>query len=173
MGRISVVASLDVSFEQRRFFHLLSTPTSHEISIDTMNPTVVICPVGWPLVSFFEPLMAAFETQGYPAICKLPEEYPDESESPSQINPGAVHLRDHVLDPLAADGKSIILFMHSYGGIYGPQALEGLSRSERAQEGKPGGVIAMVFVAAFVAPRGVSAVAAMEFDQNNLPDWMD
>jgi pimeloyl-ACP methyl ester carboxylesterase len=117
--------------------------------------------------------MAAFEAQGYPAICKLPEKYSDESERPSQINPDAVHLRDHVLDPLAAEGKSIIVFMHSYGGIYGPQALEGLSRSERAKNGKSGGVIAMVFVAAFVAPRGVSAVTAMDFDPNNLPDWMD
>jgi hypothetical protein len=138
-----------------------------------MNPTVVICPGAWPLVWFFQPLMEAFEAKGYPAVCKVPDHYP--TTNPGQFlqtNPDATFLREDVLLPLIAEGKDIVLFMHSYGSIYGPQALKGLSRAERKSQGTKGGVTALIFAAAFVAPVGASAVSAMRFDPENLPDWM-
>ncbi|KAJ4303247.1 hypothetical protein N0V90_002140 [Kalmusia sp. IMI 367209] len=139
-----------------------------------MNPTVVICPGAWPLVWFFQPLMESFEAQGYPAVCKVPDQYPttDDPGNDLQTNPDTTFLRDNVLLPLIAEGKDVLLFMHSYGGVYGPQALKGLSKAERKSQGLQGGVVALIFVAAFVAPVGASAVSAMRFDPQNLPEWM-
>jgi hypothetical protein len=63
--------------------------------------------------------------------------------------------------------------MHSYGGNYGPSSLEGLSKREITERGLEGGVVALIFVTAFVARKGISAMAAMGIDPENIPDWIN
>jgi hypothetical protein len=140
-----------------------------------MNPTIVICSGGWPLAEFFEPVRQAFEAQGFPAVCRVSPGYPDHDPSvTSTINPDTKYLRENVLEPLITlDAKDVVLFMHSYGGIYGPSSLEGLSKRERTERGLKGGVVALVFVTAFVARKGTSAMSAMGIDPENIPDWID
>ena len=46
--------------------------------------------------------------------------------------------------------------MHSYGGVVGSNALERLSWQERNEKGQKGGVIAIVYMAAFLLPLGRS-----------------
>lgn len=58
---------------------------------------------------------------------------------------------------------------HSYGGLVGAGAVEGLGYAQRSQAGLPGGVIMVVWMTAFVALKGQSL-----FDKlggNWLP-WM-
>ncbi|KAK4948622.1 hypothetical protein LTR10_012626 [Elasticomyces elasticus] len=52
------------------------------------------------------------------------------------------------------DGRDVVLVMHSYGGMPGAQAVKGLGKKERADKGLPGGVVRLVFLAAFVFPEG-------------------
>lgn len=53
-----------------------------------MKPTIVVCPGGWPPVEFFEPLVQAFETKGYPAVCKISPAYPEfDPRNPPSANP--------------------------------------------------------------------------------------
>ncbi|KAI1816482.1 hypothetical protein GGS20DRAFT_583453 [Poronia punctata] len=85
-----------------------------------MKPTIVICPGSWGTVFSFQPLIEAFEARDYPVICKVIETYPT-NWNPPDINPDTVHLGSEVLNPLHEEGKDIILFMHSYGGVYGPE----------------------------------------------------
>ncbi|KAF1956309.1 hypothetical protein CC80DRAFT_492567 [Byssothecium circinans] len=139
-----------------------------------MKPTVVICPGAWQLESFFQRLKEAFKGLGYPTVCELANGYPDhDPANPPKINPDAAYLREHVLKPRLEDGEDVVLFMHSYGGIYGPAALQGLSKPERDRNGLKGGVIAAVYTAAFVAKKGTSAMSAMGFSPDRIPDWID
>ena len=46
--------------------------------------------------------------------------------------------------------------MHSYGGVVGSNALERLSWQERNEKGQKGGVVAIVYLAAFLLPLGTS-----------------
>lgn len=139
-----------------------------------MSPTVVICPGGWPLRESYQPLADAFEAAGYPTTISIRPSYqPYDPSSPPTSNPDTTYLRTTILEPLLADGKDIILWMHSYGGAYAPGALEGLSKKERALNRLAGGIIAGVFTAAFVAPKGTSAMQAMGFSEENLPEWVD
>lgn len=139
-----------------------------------MEFTIVICSGAWPLVQFFEPLIEAFEAKGHVAICKVPPSYPAYSPSdPPKINPDTQYLRSHVVEPLLEEGKDIVIFMHSYGGAYGPGCLEGISKKKREAKGLKGGVIAGIFNAAFVAPKGTTPLNAMGLDPNNLPEWID
>lgn len=133
--------------------------------------TVVIAPGAWPLVEFFHPLIQAFKERSYEAICEIPSSYPDDDSKPP-TNPDTKYLREDVLLPLLGEGKDIVLLMHSYGGLYGAAAVEGLSKKERSAMGKSGGIVSLIFVAAFTTLRGNSALDAMGFDSDNLPDWI-
>ena len=46
--------------------------------------------------------------------------------------------------------------MHSYGGQVGTNALSGLGATKRAAEGKPGGIIELVYLAGFAMVEGTS-----------------
>ncbi|RMZ67766.1 signal peptide protein [Pyrenophora seminiperda CCB06] len=60
------------------------------------------------------------------------------------------------LERLADDGKEIVLVVHSYGGMVGQNALVDLGYKQRKAAGKKGGVIILVYLAAFVAPKGAT-----------------
>ena len=50
------------------------------------------------------------------------------------------------------------MIAHSYGGIPAAGAVYGLSKTTRRQDGKKGGVIGLIYVSAFVVPKGRSLV---------------
>lgn len=54
----------------------------------------------------------------------------------------------------AENGDNIILFMHSYGGSPGTEALAGLSKAERAKRGRPGGVVRLIYLSAIAVDTG-------------------
>ncbi|KAI1455922.1 alpha/beta-hydrolase [Annulohypoxylon moriforme] len=139
-----------------------------------MDFTVVICYGAWPLMPFFEPLIKSFSSKGHIAICNIPATYPAyDPSNPPKINPDTDHLRNHVLEPLLEEGKDIVIFMHSYGGAYGPEALKGCSKMEREKKGLTGGIVASIFTAAFVVPEGATPMGAMGLDPNDFPEWID
>ncbi|KAJ5925485.1 alpha/beta-hydrolase [Penicillium verhagenii] len=70
----------------------------------------------------------------------------------------AIPNQSSALQELADQGRHIVVVNHSYGGLVGAGAVEGLGFTQRAQAGLPGGVIQVVWMAAFVAPKGTSAV---------------
>ncbi|GKZ48180.1 hypothetical protein AbraIFM66951_011938 [Aspergillus brasiliensis] len=58
------------------------------------------------------------------------------------------------IEELADDGQYVTVVAHSYGGTVASGAAEGLGVAERRAAGKPGGIIMIVYLAAFVIPRG-------------------
>jgi hypothetical protein len=61
---------------------------------------------------------------------------------------------------LADAGKSILMVTHSYGGIPGTEGMKGLSRKEREAEGKPGGVVQILYVTSQV-PRKRDSLSSL------------
>lgn len=77
-------------------------------------------------------------------------------EPPTQtLADDITNLRQTILK-LVNDGKDVIVLMHSYGGVVGSGAVEGLGKAEREKAGKTGGVVLIVYMAAFALPKGVS-----------------
>lgn len=64
-----------------------------------------------------------------------------------------------VTSKLADDGHQIILVMHSYGGIPGTESAKGLSWEIRRAEGQPGGIVALVYVSAYLIKEGMSVMS--------------
>ena len=61
--------------------------------------------------------------------------------------------------------RDVILVMHSYGGVPGSEAVEGLEKSKRERD--TGGVIHCMYIAAYLVPVGASLLGLLG---GNLPD---
>ena len=85
------------------------------------------------------------------------------------MNGDANYIREKLLIPYLNEGNDIVMVMHSYGGECGGQAVMGLTKAERKREGKKGGIIGLIYMTAFMIPRGRSLTDAMG---GVLPRWI-
>ena len=122
------------------------------------KPTVVIVPGGWHSSNAYERLASCLQKAGYPTVTtKLPSLSPHEP-SKCDCRSDAASVRKQLLPLIEDEGKDIIFFCHSYGGIPAGGAAYGLSKSARKNQGKTGGVLGLIYLTAFVVPEGESLV---------------
>ena len=62
---------------------------------------------------------------------------------------------------LAAEGKDIVAVLHSFGGVVGTEALQGLGESASSKEGT-GIVLGLVYLASMLPKKGDAAEAHVE-----------
>ncbi|KAJ5371872.1 hypothetical protein N7517_003878 [Penicillium concentricum] len=118
--------------------------------------TILFVPGAWITPAFYQPFIHALTVArydvhyaGYPSL-----DPKDPLVADCQTDTDAV---SDILQSLVEDeGKDVLVFMHSYGGMPGSAAASGLAKSQRAQEGKAGGVIGLLFLGAFVVAEGLS-----------------
>ncbi|KAL8873938.1 MAG: hypothetical protein Q9174_000657 [Haloplaca sp. 1 TL-2023] len=68
----------------------------------------------------------------------------------------AAFIRERLMMPYINSRREVVVVMHSYSGGPGAMAAKGHSIAERKATGKPGGVIGLIFVSAWVAKEGES-----------------
>lgn len=78
------------------------------------------------------------------------------STSPLTSNQPDVLAVRQVLEELTDSGKEIIVVAHSYGSIPTCEAVKGLGREEGGKLGQAGGVVRLVFIAAWLLREGES-----------------
>jgi hypothetical protein len=59
---------------------------------------------------------------------------------------------------LAEEGRDVVVVMHSYGGIPAESRYEDLAKDERSRRGLKGGVVALVYICAWMLPEGKCVV---------------
>ncbi|KAJ5740334.1 hypothetical protein N7493_000206 [Penicillium malachiteum] len=130
--------------------------------------TILLVPGAWITAAAYEPFTQALKAEGhdiryasYPSL-----DPPSLSIQDCQADTEAIAA---VLRPLVEEGRDVLLVLHSYAGMPGAAAAVGLSRSQRAKEGKCGGVFGLVFIGAFVVPEGLSCAG---LQGGNLPPWI-
>lgn len=131
------------------------------------SPIFVFVPGAWHTPDTFDGIRDLLNERGF------------ESEAVANQSVGAadpltglhadISYTKNVIQKLADQGRQIVVVTHSYGGMVGAGAVEGLGISQRAQAGLPGGVIQVVWMAAFVTPKGNSVIDML--GGNWLP-WM-
>lgn len=140
-------------------FHIPENPSQlnrfHDMS---QQPIIVLVPGAWSLPFFYDGLRSSISHQGltseaiaHPSIG---------AEPPTKtLDDDVNHLRD-VLTEHCDSGKNVVVVAHSYGGLVSSGAVQGLGVQERKANGETGGVSLIIYMTAFVVPKGQSLISA-------------
>lgn len=116
--------------------------------------TIIIVPGAWHGPEHFHKVTRKLEIAGYPTICVTLKSVGAE-EPLKDFWPDVEAIR--VAITKAADaGQEIVVVAHSYGGIPSSQAIEAFDINSRKAAGKSGGVVHILYLAAFLLPEGAS-----------------
>ncbi|KAJ5795112.1 hypothetical protein N7457_001711 [Penicillium paradoxum] len=123
------------------------------------KPTFVFSPGAWISTVFFDAVREHLNDLGYPSECPA---HPSVGAEPAflTLEDDVASLRS-VLTSLADEGKDIVLVAHSYGGVVASSASEGLLQHVRAESGKTGGIVRIVYLAAFALDKGQSLLGML------------
>ncbi|PYH90963.1 alpha/beta-hydrolase [Aspergillus ellipticus CBS 707.79] len=131
--------------------------------------TIVFIPGAWITPALYQPFLEALAKTGYNVHYA---DYP----SLDPMNPSTADCKTDtevltkILHTLVEEeGQDVLLMMHSYAGMPGAGAACGLAKSERTQQNKPGGIVGLIFIAAFLVPEGLSCAG---LQGGNLPPWI-
>ncbi|KAI8675769.1 AB hydrolase-1 domain-containing protein [Fusarium keratoplasticum] len=122
--------------------------------MSSVKPTIVFAPGAWHTADCFDVVREALHARDWTTEAV---EYPSVgAEPPTKGLADDANAVRASIERLADEGKKVVLVVHSYGGLVGANAVEGLGYKQRLREGKTGGVILFVYLAAFVTPLGKS-----------------
>ncbi|KAI1121409.1 hypothetical protein F5Y10DRAFT_288492 [Nemania abortiva] len=90
------------------------------------------------------------------------------------VDPGVGLFHDvarirSALISLIDEGKEVVAIAHSYGGIVTSNAVEGLGIEQRAAQALSGGIVMILYLAAFAIPAGTTALS--HFGGTYPPEW--
>jgi hypothetical protein len=93
----------------------------------------------------------------------------DEPYFPSKdLKPDAFAIRSELKRLVEDEGKPVVVLIHSYGGLVGSEATpEELTWAKRVAHGLPGGVIHLLYFAAFVLSAGQSVLGVFGESPNS------
>lgn len=112
------------------------------MSTTETKPTILFVPGAWHSPEGFNVVRSQLKTLGYPTDAVTHASIGEEPPVKSLADDAAI-LRA-AIQKLADEGKQIVVVVHSYGGVVGSCAVEGLGWSQRKSVGKTGGIIQYV-----------------------------
>ncbi|KAL4745199.1 hypothetical protein BDW72DRAFT_208396 [Aspergillus terricola var. indicus] len=132
-------------------------------------PTILFIPGAWIGPSVYQPFVHALTQTGYDVrYAGYPSLNPPDPVT-TDVKADADAIASVLHSIVEDEGKDVLLVMHSYAGMPGAAAATGLSKLRRNQEEKPGGVVGLVFLGAFIVPEGVSCAG---LQGGALPSWI-
>lgn len=136
--------------------NLLSHLHLHRETTMSEKPVFVFVPGAWHAAETFDVVRDLMHKRGLKT-----EAIATPSVGASPPNKGLhadIEYTKAVLQEMVDAGRQVVVVNHSYGGLVGAGAVEGLGYAQRSQAGLPGGVIMVVWMAAFATPKGKSAL---------------
>ena len=132
------------------------------------KPTVLIIPGGCHLPLHYEPLTKVLSSHGFPSVAlRLPTA--GASPPDKDLHDDIACITSKLEELVEKEGKEVIVILHSYGGTPGPSAARPFVKEERAQQGKKGGVLGLLYISSWAVPSGKSTMESIEVVNN---DWM-
>lgn len=140
------------------------------MSVASKRPTFVLVHGAWHRPAHGEKLVAALKAHGYntvaPALASVIE---NGAPIPETMQPDIDVVRKAVMDVLD-DGSDVIVVTHSYGGLPGSAALEGLDPATRKKQGFQTSVVALAGISTFFQPVGWTAADGREQNPPQIAD---
>jgi len=133
------------------------------------KPTVLLVHGSWHRPCHYERLIRQLKQLGFEVVCPaLP------SIGKDRLGKGwhddVLRIQETALQ-LFAKKKQVVLLAHSYGGIPAAAATEGLTRSERAAAGLPGGFCHVIYMSAFALP--AREMSLLQSVGGSFPSWVN
>lgn len=120
------------------------------------NPVIVLVPGAWLTQIQYRDLVVLLNQFGYRTVIRELPSVNSKDPDAHTVATDTAFVRNSLILPEISAGREVVLLMHSYGGFPGPVAANGLSKKEVSARGKPGGIIGMIMLSAFVALEGQS-----------------
>lgn len=134
-------------------------------------PTILLVQGSFQIPQVYEKLVKGLEARGYPTIHpQLPSCSNVDGPNFPQLSlvDDASAIRAELTRLIESEGRTVVVVMHSYGGLVGSEATtEELSYTNRQARDLPGGVIHLFFYAAFLLQEGQSVLSAFGESPNN------
>ncbi|CAF9910019.1 hypothetical protein IMSHALPRED_008531 [Imshaugia aleurites] len=134
-------------------------------------PTIVLVQGSFQIPKVYAKLVGGLVAKGYPTIHpELPTCSNTDSINFLQLSlvDDALAIRTELTRQVEYEGKTVVLVMHSYGGLVGSEATtEELSYTKRQAQGLPGGVTHLFYYSAFLLNEGQSVLSAWGESPNN------
>jgi pimeloyl-ACP methyl ester carboxylesterase len=122
-----------------------------------MTPTILIIPGGWHTPTHYTLLRSSLESLGF-KVCTSALPSTNQARPPNAaLAADTTHIRSEA-ERLMDDGSELLVWMHSYGGQVGTNALSGLSVQQRKTNGLSGGVRELIYLSAAASLEGKSMV---------------
>ena len=120
---------------------------------------IALVPAAWHSPVHYKEFTHLLHLAGYNTITQRLPSCGSSDPKAQSVAVDAAFISQNLLLPSINAGKEVVLVMHSYGGGPGAMAAKGLSPAERRAAGKPGGIIGLIFICAFVAKEGQPLVS--------------
>lgn len=150
----------------------MNTTTQSATGSQTLDtPTIVLVQGSFQIRKVYDKLVAGLGAHGYHTIHpELPTcSNTDSTDFPKlSLVDDALAIRTELTRLIEYEGKTVVLVMHSYGGLVGSEATtEELSFANRQARGLPGGVVHLFLYSAFLLNQGQSVLSAFGESPNN------
>lgn len=134
------------------------------------KPTILFVPGAWFPQSAYDNFLQVASNAGFPTSYALyPSLDPKDPMHADAATDTSFVLEKSLLPLIEADGKDVVIVMHSYGGIPGSGAAKGYGKAARKLAGRKGGVIGLIQISGFVLPEGLSCA---DGQGGSLPGWI-
>ena len=131
-----------------------------------IKPTILLVGGAWHTAAYLKPLATALEVADYPTLALA---LPSVDASPAKPDfEDDVDLIRSTAEQLAAEGKGIVAVMHSFGGVVGTEALQGLGQASMERTGT---VLGLVYIAAMIPKKGDSFEAYLDSMGDDLWEY--
>jgi pimeloyl-ACP methyl ester carboxylesterase len=120
------------------------------------KPTIILVHGAWHNAHHLRSFVERLEEAGFKCITP---DLPSVGGDPPIPNgdQDVQTIREAILSVINK-GDNCVVGLHSYAGIPGSSALEGLGKNQRAQNGLKAGVIGLIYLPAWVLPKNQSLV---------------
>ena len=121
----------------------------------TSKPAVVIVPGSFGRDTFYAPFVSLLYADGFDCVevVNLPSVGKKGSKPAASVADDAEAIQA-VVESVAEEGWDILLVAHSYGGIPATESIKGMTKKDRAAQGKPGGIVRALYTTAIVPEVG-------------------
>lgn len=130
------------------------------VDLAVPKPTIVLIPGAWHSSEAYDLVIPFLRDAGYLVVTV---DLPSVAAEPplESFTEDVVKIR-HTVGSLVSSGAFVVVVMHSYSGICGSEAMQGLSVSDFRSNQRSGGVIRIVYIAAVALSEGQSLMTGLE-----------